>query len=166
MTTAAAVDTRHPSIAAETSTGPTGTATVSLLWDSELQKWIARFTQTEGSRMEVSEEGDVTVHWKDEDTTARLVLELKEEWRFVGFLVGWDGETGIPVGTAAEVRYSASLATSAAQRIVVDLEKPEGEPVFGYMFIPGLASGSEGFVADASSERILIDPKITNKGDG
>ena len=166
--TTAAVDTRHPSIAAEPSTGPTGTATVSLHWDGELQKWIARFTQTEGDRMEVAEDGNVTIHWNEADTKAQLVLEMDEKWRFVSFLVGWDRETGIPVGGAPEVRYSAFTSTSASQSLVVDLERPAdgSEPVFGYIFEPSPAIQSDVFVAGAPEQRIFIDPKITNKGDG
>jgi hypothetical protein len=166
--TAAAIDAQCHSTAPEVGTGPTATAAITLQWDSSLQKWTAQFTQTESSRMEVSENGNVTIHWNEEDTTARLVLEMDEKWNFASFLVGWDRETGIPVGEAPEVRYSAFISTPAAQRLVVDLERPEGEggPVFGYIFEAGMAAEPEAFVVGASKARIVIDPKITNKGDG
>lgn len=167
-TATAVADTQRCSTAAEAGTGPTATATVSLVWDSPLQKWIAQFTQTEGSRMEVEANGNVVIHWNEADTTAQLVLEMDEKWYFGSFLVGWDRETGIPVGGAPEVRYSACISTPAAQRLVVDLERPADgtEPVFGYIFEAGLATQPEAFVVGASQERIVIDPKITNKGDG
>ncbi len=134
-----------------------------------------RFDQIgDSAGVSIDDQGNVTIDWPADLAvrTARIELTVNPPdspgpvWQFVGVTVGWGREVGPPWDRGSSLRCSAMLETKfrEAHRLRLEMERPEGPEVFTYTVEVARVLG--GGAADGTGSVFVIDPKITNQGDG
>lgn len=157
---------------------PTYEATASLSAEARItvyeQNRFAFQQIGENAAVTIDADGNITIDWSTapDDATARIELKLAPAdtgpaWQFVGVTLGWGREVGPPRDHGVCLRCWANLETvdREVETLCLELEKPKNRGDFTYAVeVDQLSTAGSG--AQASRAAFVIDPKITNQGDG
>ena len=123
-------------------------------------------TSQQHSDLEVTSCGNLTLHWSPADTQGRVVFELSPDgnptgWSIFVFTLGLMGNE-IPLNDYQEMWRTAVRHEPDTPHVDVLLERPPVSVLNGELADFQFTIGYE----DPFGLRVVIDPKMTNKGDG